>query len=159
RPPQSCDLLARRDVGDGAAGGPAGLQRDLGEQPGLGGGDDTVRHADAHHEVAGRGLAGEGTHPLQALLVVGGDRLPALAREAHEVHVEPVLLGLERLDAVHFGRGTLAGSSSTPFGRGTLAGSPSTPPVRRRNRTAHALSSGWRESGSRVLSVRLLALL
>src|SRR4030095_15245348 len=55
----------------GASGGPTCLQLDLAEQAGLCGRHDAVGHADAHHEVAGRGLAVEDADPLQALGIVG----------------------------------------------------------------------------------------
>ncbi len=115
-----------------------GLPRDVREQPGLGRRQDAVGHADAHHEVARRGAAMEDAHPLQPLLVVVGDGLPALAREADEIlgDVEAVARGLQGFDLVH---------------RGISA--------RRRSRTAHAFSSGCWERGSRALRVRLLALL
>ena len=137
RHPAQLHLLARGHVGDRPAGGAPRFLGDLAEQPRLGRRHDAVRHADAHHEMAGRRLAVEDADPLQPLLVVVGDGLPALAREAHEVlgHVEPVLFRLQGLDAVHGLRSS------------------------RRRRTAQAFSSGCRERGSRVLSVRLLALL
>src|SRR5439155_22399834 len=101
----------------------------------LGVGNDAVWKPNEHPKEVGSGPAVEPAHPLEPLLVVVTELLPALAREPHEIllHVETVALGLHRLDAVH--------------------------DATRRSRTAHALSSGWRESGSRAESVRLLALL
>src|SRR5712664_2198274 len=138
RDPAELYLLPRRDVGDVAAGRP----RDLAEEPRLGGGDDAVRHPDAHHEVARRGLPVEDPGPLEPLLVVVGDRPPAFAREADQVlgDLEAVPRSLQRLDPVH-------------------EAAPVPAPATRRSRTAHAFSSGCLDTGSRTESVRLLALL
>src|SRR2546430_17722497 len=73
-------LLARGDVGHVAAT----RSRDLGEQPKLAGREDPVGHADPHHEVAGGRPAEKDADPLQALLVVVADRLPAFASEPGE---------------------------------------------------------------------------
>ena len=114
--PAQLQLLARRDVSDRATRGPAGLHRDLAEQARLGGRHDAVGHADAHHEVPGRGLAVENADPLQPLGVVGGDRLPAITREPHEIFgdLQAVLLGLERLDLVHRATVLIAPSRGGP---------------------------------------------
>ena len=134
RQPAELDLLARGDVGHVAAT----RSRDLGEQAKLTRREDSVGHADPHHEVAGGRPAEKDTDPLQALLVVVADRLPAFASEPGEVlgDVEAVAGGLEGLDLVH------APTSAT-----------------RRSRTAHAFNSGCCEIGSRAVSVRLLAAL
>ena len=104
--PAKLDLLAGGDVGDV----PSRLHRDLAEEPHLRRGDDPVRHADPHHEVARCRPAMKDARPLEPLLVVIGDGLPALAGEPHEVveDVEPVLFRLERLDPVH-GRTSVMG--------------------------------------------------
>ena len=103
--------------------------RDLAEEPHLRRGHDAVGHADAHHEVA-RAWAGAWKTPthLRRSLSSSRDGLPALAGEADEVvrDVEPVLLGLERLDLVHRARPRRGGQRRIG-----------------RSRTAQALSSGW----------------
>src|SRR5213594_2808496 len=79
-----------------------------------------------------------------------GDAPPPLAGEAHEVFgdVEAVTLGLERFDLVHVIDPKPLNNSAIPVASAT-----------RRRRTAQAFSSGWCDTGSRPLSVRLLALL
>src|SRR2546428_650534 len=130
RQPAKLHLLPGGDVGDVTAS----RARDLGEQAELAGREDAVGHANAHHEVAGRRPSEEDADPLQPLLVVVADRLPALASETGEIHVEAVTNGFERLDLVHARASEIL-----------------------RSRTAHAFSSGCCDSGSRALSVRLLA--
>src|SRR6185503_4671097 len=138
--PAKLDLLARRHVGDVSAR----RLRDLAEQARLRGGEDAVGHPDAHHEMARRRLALEHADPFQTLLVVVSDGAPPLAGKAHEIlgDVEAVALRLERLDLVHRLDLVSTGVWAT-----------------RRRRTAHAFSSGCRDTGSRSLRVRLLALL
>src|SRR5262249_53709795 len=145
-------------VGDVAPG----LPRDLAEHTGLRGRQHAVRHADAHHEVAGRRLAMEDAHPLEPLLVVVGDGAPALAREPDQIllDVEAVARRLHGLDAVH--DGPTGGASNGPAKPPECSSRPGGAVAlldNRRSRTAQAFSSGWCESGSRADSVRLLALL
>src|SRR5690348_7461607 len=75
------ELLARRNVHDTVAE----PQREIRDRAKLGCMRKAVRHADAHHEMAGSRFAEENANPLQQFLIGGGQRLPALLDEIWQV--------------------------------------------------------------------------
>src|SRR4051812_1097614 len=99
RDPVDLEALARRAVDDPAAE----VLGDRGHDLGLIGGQDPPDDLRAEDEVAGLAAVRVDPVPLQEHQVIVGERLPALARGAHQVRVdvESVLLELRLLDLVH----------------------------------------------------------
>ena len=101
------NLLPRREIDEASAA----FAAQLGDGAELVGVREAVRHADPHHEAAGRLTPEEHAEPLQPLAVGFVNRLPSVAHESLDVgfDIEAVLLALVALDLVERDRRCCSG--------------------------------------------------